>query len=143
MIPFQNIIAVTMVDGEWLTGIVVAIIGAVGAVWAKNRGRAEGRAESITIGDPFPTITTRKHREPPTWDQHKELDHRITVLEQAQAEFRRDLAMHYREMLEAGGARENRIMDKLDGIARGIHNRIDEHLKTCASRLCSPPTVRK
>lgn len=123
--------------GIIIGSIIIALIG--GGVL----GKKVADTQRVRLSEPVPTITTRKHREPPSWDQHKELEHRVTTLEQAQAEFRRDLAQHYREMLEAGGARENRIMDKLDGIARGIHNRIDEQLKTCATRLCSPPTARK
>jgi hypothetical protein len=129
--------AVTMIDGEWLTGIVVAIIGAVGAIYARTRGRAEGRAENITLGEPVPTVPVQKIYGPVTWDQHKSLVDRVGRLEATTIELRRDMAVQFRELLEAGGQRENRIAEKLDGIARGIHHRIDRQMEICSTVRCS------
>lgn len=125
-----------MVDGEWLTGITVAIIGAVGAVWARSRGQAEGRAEKVTLGEPVPVVPFQKINSPVTWDQHKGLMARVERLEITTLELRRDLAIQFRELLEAGAARENRLADKLDEIARSLHARIDKQMEVCSSVRC-------
>lgn len=130
-------ILATLIDGDWIIAVVVAIIGAGGAVWAKAKGRAEGRAETVSIGEPVPVIRTSRVKEPPSWDQHVELQHRVTALEHTTAELRRDLACQFRELLQAGGERELRLAEKLDGIARGIHHRVDEMMRNCQNQCGS------
>lgn len=58
----------TMISGNWITAFVVAVIGALGAVWARNTGRKEGKAEVMQIGpQPFMVelkehfVTRREH----------------------------------------------------------------------------------
>ena len=55
-----------MISGEWITAFVVAVIGAIGAVWVK--GRHTGKAEAMQIGpQPFMVelkehfVTRREH----------------------------------------------------------------------------------
>jgi hypothetical protein len=126
------LLAATLVDGEWITAFIVAVIGAIGGVWVAYR---KGQASTSTrIDEPVPVIRTSRVSVPPTWDQHVELVHRVTSLEHTTAELRRDLAAQFRELLQAGGERELRLAEKLDGMARGIHHRIDEILKNCATQ---------
>lgn len=133
----MNQLAETMVSGEWITGLVVAVIGALGAAWARTKGKEQGRSETaVSLSEPVPTVPTRKVFSPPTWDQHRDLKERVERLEKVTMEIRKDLALQYRELLDAGAVRESRIIDKLDGLATSIHIRIDQQLKACAERLC-------
>ena len=130
----MNTLAETMISGDWIVTIVVAVIGAVGAAIAKQRGKAEGRNERVTLDSPVPEVPTRKVLTPPSWDAHRALCDRVTKIEETTSELRRDLAGQYRELMQAGAAREASITDKLDGIARGIHARIDDLMKPKTSR---------
>lgn len=128
----MTMLAETMVSGEWLIALVVAVIGAVGsALVAYKRGVAA--AGDVTLKSPVPTVPMSKVSTPPTWDAHRALCDRVKRTEDETAELRKDIAvvrhdldLQYRELLKAGAAREQSISDKLDGIARGIHHRIDE-----------------
>lgn len=110
-----------MVSGAWVTTLVVAVIGALAAAFTGGRKSAR-----MTLEEPVPTIPTRKVSQPPSWDQHTALSDRVARLEHAQAEARREQAEQYRELMESQQQRELRLMEKLDGIARGIHHRVDE-----------------
>lgn len=126
-------IAETMISGEWITGLIVAVIGALGsAAVAYRKGVASRMTTSIT--DPVPEVPTRKVSTPPSWDAHRALCDRVTRLEETTQELRRDMAGQYRELMQAGAAREQSLSDKLDGIARGIHHRIDELMLPKTSR---------
>ena len=123
----MNILAETMVSGDWITSFVVAVVGAAGAaVVAWKKGEAKGRGDKVTLQDPVPTVPMSKVSTPPSWDAHRALCDRVTRLEETTQELRRDMAGQYRELMQAGEARERSISDKLDGIARGLHHRIDE-----------------
>lgn len=136
-------IAETLVNGEWLTSIVVAVIGALatGAALVVSKMREtkayeKGRGETMTIAEPVPELPFKKVLTPPSWDQHQALMARVATLEAATLELRRDMAAMFRDLLHAGGERENRISDKLDGIAREIHKRIDAQMKVCSTIRC-------
>lgn len=120
-------LAETLISGEWITTLIVAIIGAIGsAAIAYKKGAAS--ATETRLASPVPEVPTRKVSTPPSWDAHRALVDRVTALEHISQELRRDMALQYREMMTAGAERESRLSDKLDGIARGIHHRIDEIL---------------
>lgn len=120
-----------MISGEWLTALVVAVIGAMGGVWIKAKGAGLKEAtNNVTMQSPFPEVPTRKVLMPPSWDAHQALRDRVTVIEHGLTELRRESATQYHELLKAGAERETHLSDKLDGIARGIHARIDEILTT-------------
>jgi hypothetical protein len=117
-----------MIPGEWITGLIVAVIGAVGSVVvAYKKGAASTR--ETRIKSPVPEVPTRKVMTPPTWSDHQALKDRVAKVEEATEQLRRDQAGQYRELMLAGAEREMRLADKLDGIARSIHARIDELLK--------------
>lgn len=121
------ILGETMISGEWITGLVVAMIGAVGSAFiAYKRGAAA--AQDVSLKSPVPEVPTRKVFTPPSWDAHKALMDRVTAVEKVTQELTRDLSAQYRELMKAGATREQNLTDKLDGIARGIHARIDEYL---------------
>jgi hypothetical protein len=132
-----NLLAETMVSGDWITNFVVAVVGAAGAsLLAWKKGKAKGRGEKITLTDPVPTVPMSKVSTPPSWDAHKALCDRVTRQESISnelrhdlSEVRKDMAGQYRELMLAGAAREQSLSDKLDGIARGIHARIDKIIK--------------
>lgn len=136
-------IAETLVNIETLTSIVVAVIGALfagAALFVSKvlvpKAYEKGRSETMTITEPVPDLPFKKVLTPPTWDQHHALMARVATLEATTLELRRDMAAMFRDLLHAGGERENRLADKLDGIAREIHKRIDAQMKVCASVRC-------
>ena len=114
--------------GGIIASLVVALIG------GGYLGKRAANVQRVRLGEPVPEIPVRRVSSPPSWDQHIGLERRVGVIEHAQSEMRRDMAIQFRELLEAGGTRELRIMEKLDGIATGIHSRIDRMLA---------PTTRK
>ena len=120
-----------MISGEWVVGACVALIPVIGAVWVKAKGAGVREAtNNVTLQSPVPEVPTRKVTTPPSWDAHQALRDRVTVIEHGLAELRRESTSQYQELLKAGGERETHLSDKLDGIARGIHSRIDEILTT-------------
>lgn len=125
--------AETMIPGSWITTFVVALVGAITAAYMKISGRREGLREAtnnVTLQSPVPEVPTRKVLTPPSWDAHQALRDRVSVLESGLADLRRESISQYHELLKAGGERETHLSDKLDGIARSIHSRIDELLTT-------------
>lgn len=111
--------------GAWVTGMLVAVIT---AIFAGFKGGLAKR-QSLTLEDPVPTVPTSKVYTPPTWDAHRAVCDRVSRLESAFEELRREQASAYRDMMTATNGVETRISDKLDGIASAIHNRIDEIYK--------------
>lgn len=115
-----------MISGNWLIGF----LGAAGTLLGIILGHQKGKAsQSVTLSSPVSEVPTRKVSTPPSWDAHKALMDRVHSLEVITQELRRDMAGQYRELMQAGAAREQSLSDKLDGIARGIHVRIDDILK--------------
>ena len=121
-----------MISGNWI----VAVIGALASAFALFYGKRQGLKEAtnnVTLQNPMPELPIRKLLTPPSWDAHRALMDRVLVLEAATLELRKDSAelrretnLQYHELLKAGGERETHLSDKLDGIARSIHARIDE-----------------
>lgn len=123
-----------MISGSWIIAVIGAIAAGIALVVGKKQGRAEAADNNVTIKQPVPTVPMSKVPTPPTWDAHKALCDLVTALEQVTKELRRDIAGQYRELMQAGAAREVNISDKLDGIARGIHARIDDLMKPKTGR---------
>jgi hypothetical protein len=119
--------------GIIIASVITALIG------GGLLGKKVGETQRIRLAEPVPPITTYKGTSPPTWDQHSVLRDRVSCLEHTVAEQRRDMAIQFRELLQAGGERELRLAEKLDGIARGIHHRIDEIMRDATA----PHTTRK
>lgn len=114
-----------MISGDWI----IAVIGALASAFALFYGKRQGLKEAtnnVTLQSPLPEFPVRKLLTPPSWDAHKALCDRVSALEVATSELRRETTHQYQEILKAGGEREVHLSDKLDGIARSIHARIDE-----------------
>lgn len=125
----MSMLAETLISGDWLTGLAVAVTGAVGsALVAYKKGAAS--ATETTLKSPVPVVPTQKVSTPPSWDAHRALADRVTRVEEATQELRRDISLQYRELMTAGSVRETNISDKLEGIARSLHARIDQIIKT-------------
>lgn len=120
------------------------LIGALFTGAALVLGRYWGRKEEaakLQLPDPMPEFTTRKATTPPSWDAHKALMDRMTRQEQTSNELRHDLsevrkemAENYKDLMASGQVRESNLSDKLDGIARSIHSRIDDLMKAKTAR---------
>ena len=122
-----------MISGLSPIACIGAIASGIALVIGKKHGRAEAEENNVTIKHPVPTVPMSKVSTPPSWDAHKALCDRMTRQEQISnelrgdlSEVRKDMALQYRDLMQAGAAREQSLADKLDGIARGIHHRIDE-----------------
>lgn len=127
----------TMISGNWLILVIGALFSGAALLLGKVQGKKEGLKEAtnnITLQSPVPEVPTRKVSTPPSWDSHRALMDRVTALEVVTQELRRDAAHQYHELMTAGAAREQSISDKLDGIARGIHSRIDDLMKPKSAR---------
>ncbi len=126
----------TMISGNWLILVIGALFSGAALLLGKVQGKKEGlkEASNITLQNPVPEVPTRKVSTPPSWDAHRALVDRVTALEMVTQELRRDAAHQYHELMTAGAAREQSISDKLDGIARGIHSRIDAFMKPKSAR---------
>lgn len=123
-----------MISGNWI----IAVIGALGTLLAAYFGHQKGKlSQGVRLESPMPELTTRRATTPPSWDAHRAVADRVAVLEagllelrRETAELRRETSHQYQALLTAGSERELHLSDKLDGIARSIHARIDEILKS-------------
>lgn len=117
--------------------VLVAIIGAIFSGFALLYGKRQGIKEAtnnITLQSPVPEVPTRKVPGAVTWDHLQPLIQRIDRMERHLDEVRKEQSDQYRETLEAGGAREHRIITHLDDVARAIHARIDTIMKLPRTR---------
>lgn len=101
--------------------IAAAGVAAAGVIAAYKKGRGDG----VQLQEPVPDIPVTRKYTPPTFFQHRELEKRVDKIEIGMETLRRDQADQYRRILSAGEARTDRLADKLDGMARSIHARID------------------
>lgn len=132
----------TLISGSWLIAAgktIIVALGTAGAAWivALKRGEAKGKASKVTVQDPVPEVPVRRVYSPPSFSQHMDLQRRVEKMEEVTLDLRNDFykaleeirkegAKQYVEILNAGHERETRLLEKMDGIARGIHNRINE-----------------
>lgn len=128
-----------MISGNWIIAVIGAIAAGIALVIGKMQGRKEATETRLTT--PVPEVPTRKVSTPPSWDAHTALVDRVSRQEQISnelrhdlSEVRKDMAIQYREIMKAGSEREANLSDKLDGIARSIHARIDELMKPKSPR---------
>jgi hypothetical protein len=130
-----------MISGNWIIAVIGAIAAGIALVVGKRQGRAEAEENNVTLKHPVPTVPMSKVTTPPSWDAHVALCDRMTRQEITSNELRHDLsevrkemALQYRDLMTAGATREQNISDKIDGMARGIHARIDELMKPKTNR---------
>jgi hypothetical protein len=122
-----------MISGTWIIGFMGALGTFLGIVFGHQKGKA---AQAVRLESPLPEMQTRKIYSPPSYDAHLAVAARVAVLEAGLLELRREMAdlrrettAQYQTLLQAGSERELHLSDKLDGIARSIHSRIDEMMK--------------
>ena len=129
-----NATADPMVSGNWI----IAVIGALASAAALLLGKMQGRKEATetVLKSPVPTVPTSKVSTPPSWDAHRALCDRVSRVEDEFRAMGKDIremkaeqSEQFRQLMVAGAEREIRISEKLEGFARAIHGRIDEHLK--------------
>lgn len=105
----------------WVSTFVAMVLAAVFKVQAE-------KAKALKIEDPVPTVPTRKVPGIVTWDHLQPLIARMDRLERHIDDVRKEQSDQFKELLEAGSAREQRLIDKVDDVARAIHSRIDDNL---------------
>lgn len=110
-------------------GVITAIgIAAAGIVTAFRKGQASPR-QAVTLQEPVPEVPVKRVYSPPTYYQHHALEKRVERVEGAVDQLRRDQAEQYRMLMNAGEERKDKIFEKMDGIARGWHQRMDVLMK--------------
>ena len=134
----MNLLAETLISGEWLTSFVVGCIGAIGAaIIAWKKGQANGRSESVTLKDPVPTVPVTKVYSPPTFSQHQDLVRRVTSIEHDAKEHREHMEGQLRQvrseqaeqfvrMMQAGESRKDAIMESMNSMVSAFHSRVDQ-----------------
>ena len=118
----------TMIPGDWVLSLVKIIIGGLtggSAVWWITKRNTK---QSVQIEDPSKVQTERVYS-PPTFWQHRALERRVGAIETRQDAMDRENRDNFLKLMEAGEARQNRLMDKMDDMKAAINKRIDEKLK--------------
>lgn len=110
-----------LISGDWLLKVIpvtaAALVLIIGRGYFKQQGRAEVQEGKVTLEGQPVAVKLEEH-----FVTRREFDR----LERMTDRLGRDLNNQYKELSVAAGDREQRITDKLDGIARAIHARIDE-----------------
>lgn len=125
-------------------GAIAALAGGVALIARTIRQRVLHVRNQVKLEHPVPEVpvtVTRKYS-PPTFAQHMDTVRRVDRLEHAVGEIRREAAENYKELMLAGEARANRLIDKMDDVARAFHSRVDE-LMTHAPTPKPKPPIRK
>lgn len=108
----------------WVTTFVLGVLGLVfGKVWGKRE------AQGMRIEEPVPTVPTRKVAGYVTWDSFQPIVTRMDRLERHLDEVRTEQSAQFKEILEAGSQRSERLSTHMDDIARAIHSRIDDMMR--------------
>lgn len=118
-------------DGMTMSVAAITAIGvAVAAVLkAYKAGVQKGAATETTIKDPVPEVPVRKVYSPPTFSQHMEIARRVDALEADQRVLRREMAEGFIKLMQVGEERKDKIMEKIDDVAKGFHSRVDQIVK--------------
>ncbi|MDP3851975.1 MAG: hypothetical protein Q8Q59_15845 [Luteolibacter sp.] len=123
----MNVLAETMISGEWLTAFVVAVIGAIAsALIAWKKGEAKGRGDKVTLQDPMPKVPVERVYSPPSFSQHMDLRRRVETLETDHQKLRREVAEQYIQLLKVGEERKDKIIDEFNRVATGFHSRVNQ-----------------
>lgn len=119
----------TLISGTWLTGFVVAVIGAAAAACANVQGRKKGLRDAtnnVTLQSPMPEVPVRKVYSPPSFSQHMDLVRRVEAVEGGISDLRRDQAQQFIRLMEVGEKRKDDIFEKIDTMATGFHSRVNQ-----------------
>lgn len=118
-------IAETMISGEWMTGLIVAVIGAVGSALVAYKKGAQSVTET-KLSSPVPTVPTLKVITPPSWDQHRALEARVAVLEERFTQQERLQTERFVKLMEAGETRKDAIMEKISNEITTVYARLNQ-----------------
>lgn len=141
-----------MISGEWLTTIVVAIIGALGGVWmrAKKAGLAEA-TNNVTLQSPVPRFGVDM-REDPEFVTHNQLNGHLDRIESTFEEIKESLAGERGIARLANGNLHKRIdamsekfgdrLSNLEGTSRGVKETVDKLLDIALGKV-KPPNSRQ
>ena len=143
-----SLLADSLISGDTVVTLLKTLfigLGSAGAAWivAFNKGQKKEKdraTNNITLQSPMPEVPVKRVYSPPTFSQHMAIVERVGKLEVKTEDLSKEIqevgtdiraasAKQYVEILNAGHERELRIIDKLDGIARGFHERVDDLLK--------------
>lgn len=105
-----------LISGNWLIGVAVAIIGALSTAAVAIIGKLkvdEAKRQTVTLQEPLPEFPTRKVSTPPSWDAHRAVCDRVSRLEEAFGEMRREQAAQYRDMMQATNGIETRLIENI------------------------------
>jgi hypothetical protein len=124
-------------DGGMVSGpMIVAIIGALTTFagvllgmrmkspWEKPV-KGEEKPQGLVGGDEGSPAGGRVYT-PPSFYQHRQLEARVVRLEMGIEELRKDQAEKFTQLLQAGQERADRLIDKMDDVARAYHSRVDQ-----------------
>lgn len=106
--------------------LLVAVVVALGGGGLIGRKVGKREALAARLEEPVPTVPTQNVPRPVTYDQHSALERRVRVVEADLKDLRDSNSREYKQLLEAGSAREERIMGKLDELISAVHQRIDK-----------------
>jgi len=123
-----NAAADPMISGNWIIGVIGAIAAGVALVLGKMQGRKEA-ARDVTLQAPVPEIPVKKVYSPPTFSQHMEIVRRVDALETDNRVLRREMADGFLKLMTVGEERKDKIMEKIDDVAKGFHSRVDQIVK--------------
>jgi hypothetical protein len=125
-----NAAADPMISGNWIIAVIGAIAAGVAAVLGKMQGRKEGmNSRDVTLQAPVPEVPVKKVYSPPTFSQHMEIVRRVDALEADQKILRREMAESFLKLMQVGEERKDKIMEKIDDVAKGFHSRVDQIVK--------------
>lgn len=110
----------------WITTFVVAVIGAVGAAFARKQGRQEADQRSVNLKDPVPEVPVVLKQQFATRHELCEVRSHIQRVEQQVGEIRDEQRQQFKELLQAGESRAERLGERLSAEIRGVHQRVDE-----------------
>jgi hypothetical protein len=133
-----NMLAETMISGEWIIAMITTLGVAIGGVIkAYKVGEAKGRGDKVTLQEPVPEVPIRKVFTPPTFTQHQDLMRRVDVLEkgtQAHREYvegqfrdiRREGSEQFIKLMNAGETRKDAIMEEVRKEMGRIYDRLNK-----------------
>lgn len=112
-----------MMSGKFVIALVSAIITAlVGGGLYKYR---EGAKNSMKIEKPVPTVPVAIRENFATKRELADVKSHVLRVEGSVAEVRREQSEQFKELLEAGEGRAERISDRMDSGLRAVHARLD------------------
>lgn len=113
------------ISGNWIIGVIGAVASAMALIYGKRQGLKEA-TNNITLQSPMPEVPFRKVDRPVSYDQHSSLEARVGRIELHLDSMQRDAAAQYKQLLEAGAARESRLTETLNEGLRAVHDRLDK-----------------